>query len=122
MTLILLVGADDAGAEYLLRHRMLIFNTGGKNRLFMSARAKHAYVWQRGRFDGDAQFWHERLGSDVRIDPVAEGRALRVFLETTPQFEAFWKAVGQELAGKSFINEPPLDSDEAIEDETGQAA
>ena len=49
-----------------LRRRILVFNIDGKNRLWMSARTKHAYVWQRGRFDGDAQFWCQ---SALNIDP-----------------------------------------------------
>jgi hypothetical protein len=107
-----------------LRRRMLVFNIGGKNRLWMSARTKHAYVWQRGRFDGDAQFWREWLGNEARVDPVADGRSLRIFLGTTPQFEAFWKAMGQEVPSKVFIHEPPVgsDADETIEEEAANAA
>jgi hypothetical protein len=106
-----------------LRRRMLLFNIGGKNRFWMSARTKHAYVWQRGRFEGDIQFWRERLGAEARIDPVADGRAVRIFLETTPQFDGFWKAINQEVPNKDFFHEPPAgsDPDEAL-DEEAQAA
>jgi hypothetical protein len=60
-----------------LPRRMLLFDSNGKRRFWMSARGKHAYVWQRGRFDSDETFWRERLGDTCRIDPVADGRALR---------------------------------------------
>ena len=55
---------------------------------------------------------------------MADGRALRLFLETPPQFEAFWIAFGNEVASKAFIHEPPVgsDADETIEEEAAQAA
>jgi hypothetical protein len=113
-----------ANNENRLRRRTLFFSIGGRHRFNMHARAKHAYVWQRGRFEDDAQYWRQRLGDDSRIDPVAEGRALRMFLETAQQLSAFWKAVSQEVPGKTFIHEPPEDlgSEEALEEEAGHAA
>ncbi len=111
-------------SENRLRRRTLRFNIKGKHRFNMHARTKHAYVWQRGRFDGDVQYWRERLGDDARIDPVADGRALRMYLETAPHFAAFWKALSQEVPSKTFTFEPPggADPDEALEEETAQAA
>jgi hypothetical protein len=102
---------------------MLLFNIGGKNRYWMSARTKHAYVWQRGRFEGDIQFWRERLGAEARIDPVADGRAVRIFLESTSQFDGFWKAINQEVPSKDFIHEPPggSDPDETLDEEAHAA-
>ena len=55
-----------------LRRRLLTFEVEGKRRFFMSARTRHAYVWQRGRFDGDEEFWRGRLGPACRLDPVAD--------------------------------------------------
>jgi hypothetical protein len=75
-----------------LRRCTLIFSIGGRSRFGMRARARHAGVRQRGRFDDDVQFWRERLGDEANIHPIADGRALRFSLTTTPQFEAFWKA------------------------------
>jgi hypothetical protein len=64
------------------------------------------------------------LGSEARIDPVADGRAVRIFLETTPQFDGFWKAINQEVPSKDFIHETPggSDPDESLEEEAAQAA
>ncbi len=104
-----------------LSRRILLFNIAGKNRFWMSARTRHAYVWQRGRFEGDASFWRDCLGVDTRIDPVAEGRALRIFLETESEFEAFIKSIREEIPGRSFTHEPPLsDADDAVDEETAQ--
>jgi len=107
-----------------LRGRTLRFSIKGKHRFNMHARTKHAYVWQLGRFADDAQFWRERLGGNARIDPVADGRALRMFLDTPPQFNAFWNALSQEVPSKTFTHEPPagLDSEETLEEEATQAA
>lgn len=105
-----------------LSRRILSFNVGGKNWFWMSARTQHAYVWQRGRFDGDAQFWRDRLGANTRIDPVAGGRALRIFLETASQFDAFQKSIREEIPGRTFTHEPPiLDAEYSEDAETAQS-
>jgi hypothetical protein len=104
-----------------LSRRILLINVDGKTRYWMSARTRHAYVWQRGRFDGDVTFWRDCLGGDIRIDPVAEGRALRIFLETDSQLNAFLKSTREELPGRTFTREPPLsDADEAVDERTAQ--
>src|SRR5262249_15345999 len=83
----------------------------------MSARAKHVYVWQRGRFDGDEDFWRSRLGTSCRLDAVANGRALRFFLNTPEEFDAFWRAYREEMPSKTFQHEPTLD--EELDEENG---
>jgi hypothetical protein len=105
-----------------LSRRILLFNVDGKNRFRMSARTQHAYVWQHGRFAGDALFWRDRLGLDTRIDPVAEGRSLRIFLKTDAQFDAFLKSIRQEIPGRAFTHEPLVsDIDDSVDEETAQA-
>jgi hypothetical protein len=81
----------------------------------MSAHARHAYVWQRGRFDGDVEFWRDRLGPACRFDPVADGKAMRFFLSTPDEFDAFWRAYREDISGKAFHHEPPADAE--IEEE-----
>jgi hypothetical protein len=100
-----------------LRRRMLIFEVNNRRRLIMSARAKHVYVWQRGRFDGDEDFWRSRLGTSCRLDAVANGRALRFFLNTPEEFDAFWRAYREEMPSKTFQHEPTLD--EELDEENG---
>jgi len=92
-----------------LRRRLLAFLVDGQRRFWMSARARHAYVWQRGRFDGDMEFWRTRLGPDCRLDSVADGKAVRFFLDKPGEFDAFWRAYRDEIPGKSFHHEPPSD-------------
>jgi hypothetical protein len=94
-----------------LLRRMLIFEVDNRRRFVMAARTRHAYVWQRGRFDGDEEFWRGRLGPNCRLDPVADGRAMRFFLNSTDEFDAFWRAYREDMPGKTFQHEPPLDAD-----------
>jgi ribosomal protein L16 Arg81 hydroxylase len=51
--------AQCAGAlqECNLRRRMFMFQLGGRRRWYIGVRRDHAYAWQRGRFDGDIEFW-----------------------------------------------------------------
>jgi hypothetical protein len=98
-----------------LRRRTLNFEVDGKRRFSMSAHARHAYVWQRGRFDGDVEFWRDRLGPACRFDPVADGKAMRFFLSTPDEFDAFWRAYREDISGKAFHHEPPADAE--IEEE-----
>jgi hypothetical protein len=94
-----------------LRRRHLIFEVDNKRRFIMSARTRHAYVWQRGRFDGDEEFWRSRLGLNCRLDPVADGRAMRFFLSTPEEFDAFWHAYRDNMTGKTFHHEPAVDEE-----------
>jgi hypothetical protein len=89
-----------------LPRRALVFDVAGRRRFFISARTRHAYVWQRGRFDGDLTLWRERLGADCRMGPVADGRALRLFLTTDAHFEWFWRAFNEDIGTKTFHHEP----------------
>lgn len=102
------------GCPAYLPRRALMFDVAGRRRFFMSARARHAYVWQRGRFDGDLAFWRERLGADCRIGLVADGRAMRVFLATDAQFEGFWRAYNDDMNTKVFHHEPPAGVDAGL--------
>jgi uncharacterized protein YeaO (DUF488 family) len=81
----------------------------------MLARAPYAYLFQRGRFDGDMEFWRKRLGPDCRFDPLRDGKAMRFFLNKPDEFDAFWRAYREEIPGKDFQNEPP--SDVEVEEE-----
>lgn len=91
-----------ASRESNVKDRCLIYRVGGKRRFYASARRKHAYVWQTGRFPDDEQFWRERLGPDATIEPVQGGHSLRFHLVTKPQFGAFEKAVTTDQRGMTF--------------------
>jgi hypothetical protein len=80
----------------------LDFQVEGKKRLLMYARKEHAYVFQKRRFDGDEQFWLNRLGPTCRVDPLRDGRALRFILTTDADFNAFWHAYQEEVVSKTF--------------------
>jgi hypothetical protein len=94
------------GRESYLRRRALIYRIEGKRRWFLSARDDRAYCWQEGRFKGDIDFWSKRLSDTNSLKAVKRGSALRFFLSTADDFNAFDKAVSQELLGVEWTQEP----------------
>jgi len=94
------------GRESYLRRRALIYRIEGKRRWFLQARDDRAYCWQEGRFKGDIDFWSKRLGDANSLKAVKRGSALRFFLSTADDFNAFDKAVNQELLGVEWTQEP----------------
>ncbi len=93
-----------AGRANNLNKRVLRFTLGDKRRWWTSARRQHAYTWQEGRFDDDIAFWTERLGADADIQPVKGASCLSFNLSTASQFDAFRKAVIEELTPIRFEN------------------
>ena len=83
----------------------------------MHAQGRHAYVRQRGRFDGDLAFWRERLGADCRVGVVADGQGLRLFLATDAQFEGFRRAYNADIGAKAFHHEPSAEADAGLDGE-----
>jgi hypothetical protein len=81
----------DAGREEYLRKRALHYRVEGKRRWNLHCRTQHAYVWQRGRFEGDVAFWQSRLDASSDVRPVKEGQALAFELRTDDDFAAFRK-------------------------------
>ena len=80
-----------AREAYLLR-RMLLYRVQGKRRWFMAARNRNAYLWQKGRFAGDVEFWQSRLSDSTVVKPVKRGLCLRLFLESAGDFQSFSEA------------------------------
>jgi hypothetical protein len=102
-----------------LARRLLHFRVGGRNRFSIAAGTEHAYLLQRGRFDGDVSFWAERFGLDA---PIAQGRELRIFLQKEAQFDAFMKSLREEIPGRTFTYDPPAsDADETAGEQTAHS-
>ena len=87
----------DAGRESYLRRRTFHYRIEGKRRWSLLCRKKAAYVWQRGRFDGDEAYWAERLDDKEAIAAVKAGAALRFSLSSEADLEAFTQAAEHEL-------------------------
>jgi len=104
--------------ESYLRKRNIMFRISGKRRLFCSARKKNAYVWQRGRFDGDMKFWQEGLSQPDDVQPVKEETCLRFFLSSQKDFEFFHKAATVRLQSVEWTDGVAGD-DEVDEKEEG---
>lgn len=106
-----------AGRDSYLRKKILHFLVQGRRRYWMSAKKRHAYVWQTGRFDGDVAFWQERLSLRERVEPVKRDRHLRFYLVTEEDFSAFTAAVpviesGMNWGAWSDETEDPESSDD----------
>ncbi len=69
----------------------------GKRHWFPSVRNKNAYVWQRGRFEGDIKFWQGGLSQPNDVQPVDQETCLRFYLSTDMDFAFFHNAVTVKL-------------------------
>lgn len=101
-----------SGRENYLPQRRLSYRVKGKRRFNVHARSQEAYVWQRGRFSGDEEFWHDRLGEGGRVQPVKDGACLRFYLQSEEDFERFMNAVVKELTDMEFLSGPPTVGEE----------
>lgn len=89
--------------ESYLKKRILRYRAGGKRRWFMAARRKLAYLWQEGRFEGDIEFWQGKISQPDSVQPVKDGKCLRLFLETSSDFSAFHDAATTEFQSTSWL-------------------
>ena len=98
--------------EERLSERQIIYRIGGQRRFYLNCRRKFAYLWQRGRFDGDLAYWQKALSEPERVKPVNQQRELRFYLTTAADFTAFAKAMRSDLTNMEFaepVYEPSLD-------------
>lgn len=104
----------EAGRENLLSRRQLSFRVKNKRRFSAHARASHVYIWQRGRFENDEEFWREKLRDDIEPTPVKDGACLRLNLSTKDDLERFKDAVTNHLTDVEFV-----DYDNSEDDDMG---
>ncbi|MGH9316983.1 MAG: hypothetical protein ACRD1P_07750 [Thermoanaerobaculia bacterium] len=108
----------ESGRESSLRRRVFHYRIDGKRRWSMVCRKKAAYVWQRGRFKEDEDFWKDRLGEAASVSSVKSGAALSFNLNTTSELHAFREAVTQGLKDARWsesIGAPGDEVDDEIE-------
>lgn len=79
----------DANPKYWTLH----LRVGDKRTVQVELRYTFAYVWQSPRLKGDAEFWQDRLGPEIDLQTVNGGRALRFYLRTKADCDAFMLAV-----------------------------
>ncbi len=95
--------------ESRLSRRQIIYRIGGERRFYLNCRKKYAYVWQRGRFEGDDAYWKKVLSEPGHVLEVNNKRALRFRLTTAADFAAFGNAMNQELTRVEFSEMPDED-------------
>ena len=69
----------------------------------MAARQKLAYVWQEGRFEGDIELWQGKISQSDSVQPVKDGKCLRMFLGTADDFTAFHDTATNHLQSVSWL-------------------
>ena len=107
----------EASRESYLRKRILLYRVAGKRRWFVTARKKYAYAWQRGRFDGDVEFWKQGVSESGDVKPVKNGECLRVFLNTEEDLQFFYDAATRKLQASEWIGGLPEEELEEAEQE-----
>jgi hypothetical protein len=80
----------------------LCYSLGGRQRLFLGLRQKHAYVWQRGRFEGDIEFWQTKCGPQLEVETKDGATALAFTLSSTKSLASLRNVVDNELQQKNF--------------------
>ncbi len=108
----------DAGRSNYLTYRYLRFRVNGRHRFDTSAKKRHTYVWQHGRFPNDEKYWLERVGPDAKPTPVNHGAHLRFFLRKEVDFVRFLEAVNHDLTNVTWssVSDENLPED-GLEDE-----
>jgi hypothetical protein len=92
-----------AKRESYLRNRGLRYRVNGKRVLFVSARKKHAYCWQNGRFENDEAFWRSGLSNPISVDLIKDGECMRFHLETKSDFDFLLSAVQTKLSTVTWL-------------------
>jgi hypothetical protein len=93
----------ESGREHYLRRRGLHYRLGGKRRWSLSCRRKAAYVWQRGRFENDEEYWRQRLSEPESVRPVKAGTALSFQLLSSGDLKEFHSSATSDLARTSWL-------------------
>ena len=92
-----------ADRESYLPRRALRYRISGKGRWNVAARKKSVYVWQKGRFLGDEEFWKEKLSQPENVKPVKEGKCLRFSLMTADDIAFFHESATAGLLSTDWL-------------------
>lgn len=77
------------GVENYLPKKQLNYRVNNYRFWTCNGRIQNAYVWQRGRFEDDLNFWKEKLSSKKEVIPVKNNSSLRFYLKTKDDFQNF---------------------------------
>jgi hypothetical protein len=108
-----------AGQECNLQRRRFMYRVDGRRRLFVTARRNQAYVWQRGRFEGDIAFWQGGLSQADDVRPVDQETCLRFYLTSEKDFEFFHEAVKGSLQSVKWSDDLAAEENYVNEKEEG---
>jgi hypothetical protein len=97
---------SDGRKDYLPR-RGFRYYVSGKRRWNLHCRTRFAYVWQRGRFPDDIDFWESHLSEEAGVKPVKRGECLSFRFWTAEDLEAFREAASDELKEVDWVETGP---------------
>lgn len=111
----------NSGRDLSLRKRVIHFDVNGRRRLSVAARRSASYVWQNYRFEGDEEFWANKIGEHIKAEPVRRKGCLRFFLSSKDDFERFSVAVTKDLPKVEFLKrgDVPDELDDGDDDGDG---
>jgi len=101
---------NNLGSSARLHYHLPLIS--GRRRWRLVLQKKKAFCVQNGRFEGDVDFWQERISDPDSVAPVKAG--LRFSLLTTDDFAAFHKAATEDLVNVRWMDSEiePADSDD----------
>lgn len=105
----------EANVEERLNTRELFYRINGQRRAGACVRRKHAWAWQRGRFEGDIDYWKSKLSEPERLRVFDQGRRLSFDLVTDDDFEAFSESISNKLNAVELVDVDP-DEDGAAQE------
>lgn len=100
-----------SGVQSALGRRRLVYKVAG-GQFGVSARRRHAYVWQAHRFRDDITYWNDRIGPHVRAEPVEGGRSVRFYLTSDEDFSRFGQAVRTDSAHWEVLDQAEPETDD----------
>lgn len=99
--------------ESNLSYRSLFYRVDTKRRWYMDGKKKTAYVWQKGRFEDDYEFWRQGLSAPDQVRIVKNGRCISLTLSSAQDFRHFHDSVTGPLQSAKWIKH---DSNEDLEE------
>jgi hypothetical protein len=99
----------EANRENYLPRRSIRYRIDHKKRWTVRARTGYAHVSQKGRFDGDIDFWRTNLSQPDEVEPIADGKVLRFHLFTERDCQFFHQAATKQLGDKHWTKTPDVE-------------
>ena len=99
-----------------LKKQALFFTVGGQTRFRVSGRTTHAKLIQKGRFEGDEEFWNQALSTN-KVGFPQGGKNLSLQLVSKHDFDFFYQVATKDAHSFKWSSEGTDGANEEEEDE-----